>query len=271
MGVFLLTAIAWAESPKKKGGRGGPKTPPVSSPARSELKPSPVMEPVAVEPAPSTTQPRTLPAPASSTLPLTAPRPAVVETAEQEELTPLPRLRGAQGLSVQATGGVLGPLTGLGPGGRAALRATWWLGKVPLAASLAVAFEQHTSRSATTFAPPAGGLDASTLDNQTLLPFEVGVQAALFRDEKNRVHLGVSYSLLAVWSQTIALGDSVLERGVGHEVAGEAGYTRRLGVLELAIAVRYSVRRPAVGARTSAIEAPWYQTLGVMAGLGLWF
>jgi hypothetical protein len=165
---------------------------------------------------------------------------------------------------------VVTPFSGLRVGGRAAVRASYWLGTLPLAASLGVAFEQHTSRSAVFFPPPVGGLDQATLDNQTLLPFEVGVQAALFRDGKNRVHLGASYGLLAVWSQTVALGDTVLERGIGHEVAGEAGYTRRLGMLELTVAVRYSVRKTTVGARTASIELPWYQTFGVVAGLGFW-
>lgn len=200
--------------------------------------------------------------------PPTPPAPAAVVVVEEQELTPLPKLSRQGGLSVQATGGVVVPFSGLGVGGRAALRASYWLGKLPLAVSLGVAFEQHTSRSAVSFAPPAGGLDAATLDNQTLLPFEVGVQAALFRDEKNRVHLGASYGLLAVWSQTVALGDAVLERGLGHEISGEAGYTRRLGALELTLAVRYSVRKTAVGFRTSSIELPWYQTFGVVAGLG---
>lgn len=246
--LFLLSASSQAApTPKKKG--GAPKV--VSPPAPSdppELKPAPVMQPVAAPP------------------PVVVAAPAAVEA--EPELTPLPKLPPPGGLSVQATGGVVTPFSGLKVGGRAALRASYWFGTLPIAASLGVAFEQHTSRSAVFFAPPAGGLDEATLENQTLLPFEVGAQAALFRDGKNRVHLGASYGLLAVWSQTGALGDTVLERGVGHEVAGEAGFTRRLGMLELAVAVRYSVRKTAVGARTASIELPWYQTFGVVAGLG---
>lgn len=167
-------------------------------------------------------------------------------------------------------GGVVVPFSGLGLGGRAELRFARWLGAVPLGVSLGLAFEQHTSRSAVTFAPPAGGLDLAALDNQTLLPIELALLASPWRDGNNRLHLGASYGLLAVWSEAIALGSSVRESGLGHEVAGEAGYTRRLGALELTLKLRYSVRRTAIGPRTASIELPWYQTFGVVAGLGFW-
>lgn len=192
------------------------------------------------------------------------------EPEPEPELAPLPRLTRRAGFSLQATGGILVPFSVLGVGGRADLRAAYWLQDFPLTLSLGVAFEQHSSRSAAFFRPPAGGFDEAAVDNQTLLPFELGLLAALLRDDRNRVHLGVSYALLTVWSQTLALGSEVLERGAGHEIAGEAGYTRRLGALELTFRLRYSVRRTAVGARSSSLELPWYQTFGVLAGLGFW-
>lgn len=258
IGLLVLgPAAAGAPPVKKKAAPRGQAAKPEPAQVKSELKPAPVMQPVPQAPTPES--------PASATA---AP---IIEAVAPQELTPLPRLTpSSRGLSVQATGGLLVPFSGLRLGGRAELRASYWMASIPLAASVGVAFEQHTSRTATLFAPPAGGLDEAALINQTLVPIEVGALAALFRDEKNRVHLGVSYGLLAVWSQTIALGETVLERGAGHEISGEAGYTRRLGALELTVRFRYSMRRTAVGLRTSSIEPPWYQTFGVLAGLGFW-
>ena len=257
--VALTAVVSVAAPPKKKQ----------QKPA-AETKTVPAIQPVPLEPTPA---PAPAPVPTPSAPPPAASVPAPeVRVVEQKvadpELTPLPKLAPRGGLSVQATGGVIVPFGGLQVGGRAELRASYWLGKLPLAISLGVAFEQHTSRTAAFFAPRAGGLDENTLDNQTLLPFEVGALVALFRDEHNRVHLGANYGLMAVWSQTVALGDSVVESGVGHEVSGEAGYTRRIGQLELTLKLRYSVRRTVVGPRTSSIELPWYQTFGVVAGLG---
>ena len=255
--ALLLGALHSAAAPQKKK-KGVPPPPPTPAKVEPELKPAPSLQPVAGEPA----------APPPSETP-SAPPARVVEREPEPELAPLPRLARRAGLSVQATGGILVPFSALGVGGRADLRAAYWLENLPLALSLGVAFEQHSSRSAAFFGPP-GGFDGAALANQTLLPFELGVLAAPFRDDSNRVHLGASYALLTVWSQTLALGGEVLERGAGHEIAGEAGYTRRLGALELTVRVRYSVRRTAVGARTSSLELPWYQTFGLLAGLGFW-
>ena len=255
--VLLLAALHGAAAPPKKK-KGTPAPPPTPAQVEPELKAAPPLQPVAAEPAFS-------PPPAQP-----SPPPPQRVAASEPELAPLPKISRRAGLSVQATGGILVPFSSLGVGGRADLRAAYWLESIPLALSLGVAFEQHTSRTPTFFAPPAGGFDPAALDNQTLLPFELGVLAAPFRDDKNRVHLGVSYALLTVWSQTLALGGAVLERGVGQEIAGEAGYTRRLGALELTVRLRYSVRKTAVGARSSSLELPWYQTFGVLAGLGFW-
>lgn len=57
---------------------------------------------------------------------------------------------------------------------------------------------------------------------------------------------------------------------MGHEFAGELTFARRIGSVELSLTGRYSVRRTAVGAGTTAMELPWYQTAGVLLGLGLW-
>ncbi|MDP2270617.1 MAG: hypothetical protein Q8N23_13350 [Archangium sp.] len=250
--ALLLTALHAVAAPTKKKKVSAP---PPAAKVESELKSAPTLSPVVAEPE----------APA----PLSAP-PPVVQREPEPELTPLPKLGRRAGVSVQATGGVLVPFSSLGVGGRAELRAAYWLEKLPLALSVGVAFEQHTSRSAARFAPPAGGFDEAAVDNQTLLPLELSLLAALFSDASNRVHLGAGYALLPVWSQTLALGSEVLERGVGHEVAAEAGYTRRWGALELTLRLRYSVRRTAVGARSASLELPWYQTFGALAGLGFW-
>ena len=53
-------------------------------------------------------------------------------------------------------------------------------------------------------------------------------------------------------------------------MAGELAYARRFGPVELEVRARYSVRRTAVGLTTTAMEPPWYQTAGVLLGLGLW-
>ena len=252
--LLLFGALGHAApTPKKKV-----KTAP--APAQSELKPVPQLAPVASEPI--------APPPPASPPPPSAVVVAAPEVVEPE-LTPLVSVARLDSWSLQALGGVVVPFSGLGVGGRAELRGARWFGAVPLGVSLGVAFEQHTSRSAATFAPPAGGLDSAALDNQTLMPVELSLLVSPWRDANNRLHLGVGYGLLGVWSQTIALGSSVNESGVGHEVAGEVGYTRRLGVLELTLMLRYSVRRTAVGARTASVELPWYQTFGAVAGLGL--
>lgn len=262
LGLLLLGTLSHGAPPHKKKGKAAP------AQAPSELKAAPPVAPVAEtlpEPAAPPPPSRPSPAPPSPAAPAPAP-----EVAAEPELAPLVNVTRLDSWSIQAVGGVVVPFSTLGVGGRAELRVARWLGAVPLGASLGVAFEQHTSRGAVTFAPPAGGLDEATLDNQTLLPIELALLASPWRDEQNRLHLGASYGLLAVWSETIALGSTALERGVGHEVAAEAGYTRRVGALELTLKLRYSVRRTAVGPRTSTIELPWYQTFGVVAGLGFW-
>ncbi len=253
--ALLLTALHTVAAPTKKKKVAAPPPPPAAR-VESELKSAPTLPPVVAVP--------------DAPAPLTALPPPAVQREPEPELTALPKLGRRAGLSVQATGGVLVPFSSLGVGGRAELRAAYWLEKLPLALCVGVAFEQHTSRSAALFAPPAGGFDEAAVDNQTLLPLELSLLAALFSDAKNRVHLGAGYALLPVWSQTLALGSEVSERGVGHEVAAEAGYTRRLGALELTLRLRYSVRRTAVGARSASLELPWYQTFGVLAGLGFW-
>ena len=264
--LLALSAVSPAAPPAKKK---APKaaTRPADPP---ELKAAPTLQPVPLEPTPATAalpQPRPS-APTPTPTPVTPEKPEKPVTVTQQVAIEPPQTTPRAGLTVQARGGVVVPLGGLRAGGRAELRAAYWLGSLPLAVSLGLAFEQHTSRSAATFAPPAGGLDEAALDNQTVLPVEASVLVALFRDEHNRVHLGAGYGLLLVWSQTVALGDIVLERGLGHEVLGEAGYTRRVGPLELSVGLRYSVRRTAIGPRTSSVELPWYQTFGVVAGLG---
>jgi hypothetical protein len=206
-----------------------------------------------------------------------APEPAVVAapaavtpTAVAEEPVPLPVLAPRSGLLLGAAGGVVVPFSVLGAGGRGEVRVSWVLAKAPLAFSLSFGFEQHTATTTAFIPPPAGGLERAGIDNQTLYPAQLLVHVLLWRDERNRLQLGAGYAALVAWSETQALGKQREESGVGHEVAGELAYARRFGPVELEVRARYSVRRTAVGLTTTAMEPPWYQTAGVLLGLGLW-
>lgn len=194
-----------------------------------------------------------------------APPPVVVVREE-----PAAHLAPRSGLLLQAAGGVVVPFQVFGVGGRGEVRVSWLMANLPLAFSLSFGFEQHTAQAAALLAPPAGGFDPAGLDNQTLYPAQVLAHLLLLRDPANRLQLGAGYALLIAWSQTQALGQAREESGVGHEVAGELAYARRFGSIELDVRARYSVRRTAVGPVTTAMELPWYQTAGVLVGLGLW-
>jgi hypothetical protein len=257
--LLALTATPAVAAPKK-----APPKAPAKAPAKTELKPAPADPPPS--PAPTASPPpQATPAPIAQTAaPVPAPPPEVAAPAAESA-------KGASGLSLHAAGGVALPVSAvLGVGGRGEVQVLYFLGQVPLGFSLGVAFEQHTAVTSAIFAPPQGGYDAAGIINQTLLPVQVGVHAALFRDENNRVQLGASYAGLVAWSNTQALGQAHAESGLGHEFAAEAGYAHQWGKLELLVRARYGVRHTAVGAQTATMELPWYQTASLLVGFGLW-
>lgn len=174
------------------------------------------------------------------------------------------------GLLLQASGGVIIPFSVLGVGGRGEVRASVLLSSAPLGFSFSAGIEQHSAKTAAFLPPPAGGFDAAALDNQSLFPLQLLAHLFLLRDTHNRLQLGAGYGLIIVSTVTQALGRTRDESGVGHEVAGELAYARRFGPIELSLTARYSVRRTAVGAGSTAMELPWYQTAGVLLGLGVW-
>ncbi|MFZ5441531.1 MAG: hypothetical protein ACOZQL_16105 [Myxococcota bacterium] len=258
--ALVIVALPTFGAPRKKKAPPPPPPAPVVAPA-----PAPTPTP----PAPSPPEPP--PAPVVAPLPSA---PAAAQPAElaADELVPLPPLRPATRFILSASGGVVAPFSVLGVGGRGELRLTWLTG-APLALSFSAGFEQHTARTAATFFPPQPlsprGFDPAALDNQTLFPLQLLAHALLLRDEQNRVDVGAGYALLVAWTHAQALGTSAQESGVGHELALEAGYARRVGPIELSVRARYAVRRTAVGPLTATMELPWYQTAGVLVGLGL--
>ena len=242
--------------------------PPVAA-AGKKGKAPPKAEPVSAQPAPAPPPPEELkpvpPPPPPEPVVVVAPPPVVIA---QE--APPPAKPSSAGLLIEAAGGVVMPFHVLGIGGRGEVRGSWLLANAPLGFSLSFGFEQHSAKTSAFLSPPAGGFDAAGLDNQTLYPAQVMAHLLLLRDEHNRLQLGAGYAALITWTQAQALGKTREESGLGHEVAGELAYARRFGVVELDVRLRYSVRRTAVGPYTTAMELPWYQTAGVLIGLGLW-
>lgn len=249
--IVVLAASALGAPKQKVKGKAAP--PPVVE------QPAPV---VPADPTPVIAPPPPPPSPVAQT-------PVAPPIVSEPLAAPVNDVK-RSGLVLQANGGAVMPFSVLGVGGRGELRVSWVL-DAPLALSLGFAFEQHTARTAARFAPPAGGFDAAALDNQTVFPIELLAHALLLRDEHQRLFLGGGYGLLTVWSAPQALGKLANESGVGHEFIVEGGYARRLTpTFELLVRARYSVRRTAVGTLTSQIELPWYQTAGVLVGVGLW-
>lgn len=238
-----VPAVAAGKKPKAPAVLPAPTPPPVEPPPPAP-EPAPPPAPVVVDAAPP-------------------PPPPVTVAAAPAPTTP----RG--GLVLSARGGVIMPFHVLGVGGRAELRGAFTLPSLPLGFSLSAAFEQHTATATAMLPPPRGGLDAAALDNQTLLPVQALVHVLFLRDDANRLGLAAGYGALVTWAQTQALGVAAQELGLGHEVLGELSYARRVGPLELEVTARYGVRRTAVGRATTAIELPWYQTAGVLVGVGL--
>lgn len=237
--------------------------------AGKKPKAVPKTDPVSAQPTPAPPPPEELkPAPPPPTpVVVVAPPPPVVVVAQE---APAPAKPSSSGLLIEAFGGVVIPFNVLGIGGRGELRGSWLLANAPLAFSVSFGFEQHSAKTSAFLAPPAGGFEAAGLDNQTLYPAQVMAHLLLLRDEHNRLQLGAGYAALITWTQTQALGQTREESGLGHEIAGELAYARRFGLIELDFRLRYSVRRTAVGPYTTAMELPWYQTAGVLVGLGLW-
>ena len=255
LAALFIALISTSVAAAGKKVKAPPKTEPVSAkptpapPPPEELKPAPAPPP---------------PEPVGVAAPPPPPPPPVVIAQE------VPAKPASAGLLIEAAGGVVVPFNVLGPGGRGEVRGSWLLANAPLGFSLSFGFEQHSAKTSAFLAPPAGGFDAAGLDNQTLYPAQVMAHLLLLRDEHHRLQLGAGYAALITWTQAQALGKTREESGLGHELAGELAYARRFGVIELDVRLRYSVRRTAVGPYTTAMEFPWYQTAGVLVGLGLW-
>ncbi len=139
---------------------------------------------------------------------------------------------------------------------------------LPVKARLAVGFEEHAGTAARIFRPPYGGYDAHAIDNQDLVPLEVGAVLVPWQSGDNALTVGASYGLLFVMTDATWLGTTRAERGLGHQFALEAGYTRSFGPWELSLKARYAARHTAVGIASSTIELPWYQLGGASLGLG---
>lgn len=197
--------------------------------------------------------------------------PNVVQSAPNEpvspELAPPPH---PLGLFVGAEVGALAPLSVLTVGVRAAGRAEYRLVRdLPLLATLAIGFERHTANAARQFSPPAGGYEPFALETQIVLAIELGAVVEVWSNDRNALIAGLSYGLLSSWSKIAALGSTTAEFGMGHQVAIDAGYTRRFGSFSLFVRGRWAVRRTASGERTSTVESPWYQSLGLVVGAGV--
>ncbi len=172
------------------------------------------------------------------------------------------------GLRVSARAGVTAPLSLLAAGVSAGAQLSYRpLASGLLDLSLGVGYERHAGLGSRLFPGPGGGLDGAAFENQSLMPVQLAVSLAPWRDELNRLSLGARYGLLGVWTGTHALGSDAAESGLGHEFSLEASYARHLGPLDLFLRADWSVRRTRVGPRTGALELPWYQVLGLSAGL----
>lgn len=122
------------------------------------------------------------------------------------------------GLLLQASGGVIIPLSVLGLGGRGEVRASVLLASAPLGFSFSAALEQHSAKSSAFFPPPAGGFDAAAIDNQSLVPLQLLAHLFLLRDSNNRLQLGAGYGMILVSSTTQGLGRVREESGGGPRV-----------------------------------------------------
>jgi hypothetical protein len=171
-------------------------------------------------------------------------------------------------LLLGALGGALFPFSVLGAGVKAEAVLEYHLATAPFGATLGVGYERHTATTAVMFTPPAGGYDPAAIENQTLVPIELALVYSPIRDEATRVQLGAGYGLIPTFTQAQSLGSTASESGLGQEASLEAGYTRKLGPVELLVRARYALRHTAVGARTAVMELSWYQSAGILVGCG---
>lgn len=236
------------------GASTGPSAGPRSGNAPSEATPAPP-----AGPAPDAAPPA--PEPAGFDLPLPPLEPPAPPA-------PVPVLDRSLVLAAQA--GLVFPFATLGPGVKTALLLEYALSRdVPIRARLSVGYEQHGGEASRLFPGPAGGADPAALENQRLVPVEVGATLDVWKHGENAYSLGAAYGLVGVWTRTHALGAWTDEAGLGHQVTFEGGYARALGDAELLVRAHWSVRKTAVAPRTQAVELPWYQTAGVLVGIGL--
>jgi hypothetical protein len=171
-------------------------------------------------------------------------------------------------LLLGALGGALFPFSVLGAGVKAEAVAEVHLATMPLGATLGIGYERHTATTRAMFAPPAGGYDPNAIENQTLVPIELALVYSPLRDELSRVQVGAGYGLIPTFTQAQSLGSTASESGLGQEASLEAGYTRKVGPVELLVRARYALRHTAVGARTAVMELSWYQSAGILVGCG---
>ena len=251
--ILLLCALSALPAAAKSKKPGAAQKAPVT-------KPRPAAPPVETE----LKVPQSSPEPA----PVTLVKAPTVETPPSVAGSDEPRPH-TLGLFVGAEAGVLAPLSVLTVGVRAAVRAEYRLfGHSPLLAAVAVGFERHLGTAARQFSPPAGGYDPVAAETQTVLAIELGATLEVWRNDQNAVIAGLSYGFLPSWSRTSALGSTTSEFGVGQQIAIDAGYTRHFGAFDVFLRGRWAVRHTASGPRTSTIEQPWYQALGLVAGAG---
>lgn len=264
--LALLAPLPAAAAPRKKSS-------PKVRPAPAATAPAP--PPVAAPPAPPP------PAPSPVVAPRAAPAPAPVVAAPPEPAAaPPPEVAAPAvepkrlGLLISAEGGVSVPLSVLTSGVRVGARVDYRLLRSgPLLASFGVGYERHTGTASRVFQPPTagnatGGADPQAVENQDLMTLELGVKVEPWRNERNALSAGAFYGLLPTWTQVQTLGETTTEAGLGQQVALDLGYARRFGRLTVSVHGRWSVRRTGVGLRTNAIELPWYQTLGLVVGVG---
>lgn len=265
--LALLTSLHVAAAPRKKSTKKTHAAPAVSAPTTPALAPppAPVTAPAPMEATPAPVAATPAPAVTAPPPPLEAPPLEVAERPSEPK-----RL----GLLISAEGGVSVPLSVLTSGVRVGARVDYRLiHSGPLLASFGVGYERHTAAASRVFLPPTagnatGGADPQALENQDLMTLELGVKVEPWRNERNALTAGAFYGLLPTWTQVQTLGETTTEAGLGQQVALDLGYARRFGRLTVSVHGRWSVRRTGVGLRTNVVELPWYQTLGLVVGVG---
>jgi hypothetical protein len=140
---------------------------------------------------------------------------------------------------------------------------------LPLLVSFGIGYERHTASAARLFPGAGGGFDPASLENQNVMPLELGLVFRAWESGTNALSVGASYGLLPTWTETMALGSLKNEQGVGQQVALDVGFEKDLGPVDAYLRARWALRTTDVGFRTSVIELPWYQSIGAVVGIAL--